>query len=67
MAWAMPLVEDAGFEIVATVHDELICEAPDDPEFSASYLSRLLATVPKWAAGMPLAAAGFESPRYRKD
>lgn len=55
-----------GFEIVLTIHDEVICEAPDEPEFSASKLSELLATVPPWAEGLPLAAAGFETYRYRK-
>lgn len=67
MAANMPLIEAAGYEIVLTVHDEVICEAPDSPEFNAEHLSALLATVPKWATGMPLAAGGFEAYRYRKD
>lgn len=55
-----------GFKIILTVHDEVICEAPDRPEFNPAQLSSLLATVPPWAEGLPLAAAGFESYRYRK-
>lgn len=66
MAHAMPLAETAGYEIVLTVHDELITEAPDSEEFNVEALSSILATVPKWAEGIPLAAAGFESYRYRK-
>lgn len=63
----MPLIEEAGYEIALTVHDEVITEAPDSPEFNADHLSTLLSTNPAWAAGLPLAAAGFETYRYRKD
>lgn len=64
---AMPGIEDAGYSIVLHVHDEVITEAPDTPEFNAEHLSSLLATNPSWAPDIPLAAAGFESYRYRKD
>ena len=67
MAHAMPLIEDAGYQIVLTVHDEVICEAPDSPEFNPDHLASLLAANPPWAPDMPLAAAGFETDRYRKD
>jgi len=63
----MPLIESAGFEIVLTVHDEVITEAPDHPDFNADHLAGLMATNPTWADGLPLAAAGFEAYRYRKD
>ena len=66
MAANMQPAEDAGYEIVLTVHDEIVCEAPDTPEYNHEHLSSILATVPSWALGMPLAAAGFESYRYRK-
>jgi DNA polymerase len=66
MAAAMPNVEKAGFQIVLSVHDELVCEAPDSEEFSVKQLSDCLATNPPWASGLPLAAAGFECARYRK-
>ena len=59
-------VENAGYEIVLEVHDELITEVPDTEEFNVGRLSELLATNPPWAQGMPLAAAGFETYRYRK-
>lgn len=67
MAWAMPNIEDTGFRIVLTVHDEIITEAPDTPEYSHDYLSKILSTPPLWADGLPLAAAGFEAYRYKKD
>lgn len=63
----MPLVEAAGYEIVLTVHDEIIAEAPDTPEFNAEHLASILSAHPPWAEGLPLAATGFETYRYRKD
>ncbi|MDR5772105.1 MULTISPECIES: DNA polymerase I [unclassified Caballeronia] len=63
----MPLVEDAGYEIVLSIHDELITEAPAREEFSDRHLSELISTVPEWAQGIPLSAGGFEATRYRKD
>jgi DNA polymerase len=62
----MPAIEAAGYQIVLTVHDEVITEAPDSGEFNAKHLSSLLAANPLWAPDMPLAAAGFETYRYRK-
>lgn len=67
MAHNMPAIEAAGYQIVLSVHDELICEAPDSDEFNATHLSNLLSSNPPWAPDMPLAAGGFEAYRYRKD
>lgn len=61
-------IEDAGYDILLTVHDELITQADDAPElFSEEDLSMRLARNPEWAMDMPLAAGGFEAYRYRKD
>jgi DNA polymerase len=59
-------IEDAGYEIVLTVHDEIICETPDSPEFNAEHLAKLMSAGTGWSEGLPLAAAGFECYRYRK-
>ena len=67
MATNMPLIEAAGYQIVLTVHDEVICEAPDTDDFNPEHLASLLAANPTWAPDMPLAAAGFETYRYKKD
>jgi DNA polymerase len=64
---SMPYIEAAGYEICLHVHDELITETPDIEEFSAEHLSQLMADNPPWAEGLPLAAAGFESRRYKKE
>jgi DNA polymerase bacteriophage-type len=44
----------------------LVTEAPDDARFNAKGLSTILATVPPWAPGLPLAAKGYENHRYKK-
>lgn len=67
MAHNMPAIEARGYQIVLSVHDELICETPDSDEFNHEELATLLATNPPWAQSMPLAAAGFEAYRYKKD
>lgn len=67
LATAMPHIQKAGYQIVLTVHDEIIAEADDTDEFNVDELSALMATNPTWAAGLPLAAAGFETYRYKKD
>ncbi len=63
----MPRIESAGYELVLSVHDELIAEAPDTDAFTGDALAGLMSTVPGWAEGLPLAAAGFHDYRYRKD
>lgn len=60
-------IEDAGYEFALTVHDEDITYAPDVPWYSVDDLSRRIATPPPWCVEIPLAAAGFETDRYRKD
>lgn len=67
MAANMPECEARGYEIVLTVHDEIISETPDEDTYSAEGLAGIMATVPDWAPGMPLAAAGFEAYRYKKE
>ncbi|PWY11261.1 DNA polymerase [Citrobacter koseri] len=67
LAGNMPLIENAGYSIVLTVHDEVICEAPDTDDFNDKALSALLSTNPEWAPDIPLNAGGFEAYHYRKD
>lgn len=66
MAHNMAAIEAAGYQIVLTVHDEIVAEAQDDPCYNPEHLAALLCAPPPWAPDMPLAAAGFESYRYKK-
>jgi DNA polymerase len=63
----MPRIEAAGYEILVSIHDELLTETPDTDAYSSGDLAALMSTVPEWAGGLPLAAAGFEAYRYRKE
>lgn len=67
LAHNMQPIEDAGYKIVLSVHDELLTETPDTEDYSHEELAALMSVVPPWATGLPLAAAGFETTRYRKD
>ncbi len=67
MFYNMPRIEEERYSIRVRIHDELITYAPDGLLYGPKHLSKLLATVPAWAPGLPLAAAGFEGYRYRKD
>jgi DNA polymerase len=67
LASNMPDIDGAGYPIVLTVHDELLTEPEDKPEFNSQALASMMSQVPDWAPGLPLAAAGFDTYRYRKD
>ena len=66
LAYAMINVEGGGYPIVLSVHDELVCETPDAPEYNVAELERLMCELPEWAEGFPLVAEGQELKRYAK-
>lgn len=67
MAFGMVRAEAQGYQIVLTVHDELITETPNTSDFNANGLSAQMRCRSLWAEGLPLAATGYESKRYRKE
>lgn len=66
LANALLNVEANGYPIVLHVHDEIICETPDLPEYNVVELERLMCELPEWAEGFPLVAEGAEMKRYAK-
>ena len=66
LANALLNVEANGYPIVLHVHDEIICETPDLPEYNVAELERLMCELPEWAEGFPLVAEGAELKRYAK-
>lgn len=66
LAYAMINVEGGGYPIVLSVHDELVCETPDTPEYTVAELEKLMCALPEWADGFPLVAEGQELKRYAK-
>lgn len=66
LAYAMINVEHGGYPIVLSVHDELVCETPDTPDYTVPELEKLMCALPEWAEGFPLVAEGSEMYRYAK-
>lgn len=59
--------EKEGFNPILSVHDEIVCEPPQDWSYcNDAKLSRVMCESSPWTAGMPLAAKGFQGKRYRK-
>ena len=63
---AMRRVEQAGFDIVAHVHDEMIVEVPNGVS-SVEEICGIMSIPPEWCADLPLRADGYECRFYRKD
>lgn len=63
MVEAMLRLEDARYEAVLTIHDEIITEKEqgDVAEFET-----LMSTLPDWAEGLPVAVEGWKGLRYLK-
>lgn len=57
----------AGYQIDFHVHDEVIMEVPENAEKNLDEAIKLMCTLPAWADGLPLNAAGFEGHYYMKD
>lgn len=64
MADAMIRLEQVGHRPLFTVHDEIVCsvESPDD----LKAVEEIMCDTPAWAAGLPVAAEGEISYRYKK-
>lgn len=54
------------YPVVFHVHDEVICEVPQESG-DINKLNELLAITPEWCSDLPLKAAGFETMFYMKD
>lgn len=68
LANALVNLDREGEEVVAHVHDEVICQG----NISVERLAKLMGSggseyAPRWAVGLPLAAEGYYCRRYRKD
>ena len=73
MAWAMLRVEDEGFKILLSVHDELVTEIPEETPWKnpVERLEQLMSKIPDWGhdpviGQIPISAEGWSGFRYRK-
>lgn len=64
LTFGMHQVDRAGHRIVMHVHDEIVVETATA---TVDEICELMATVPDWAAGLPLAADGYSCDFYMKD
>lgn len=62
MAEGMLALDENGFDVVGTVHDEFIIEGAKDLD----YVQSIVCTPPSWCPDMPIAAEGGHLHRYSK-
>ena len=65
LAHVMVQCEKADIPIVFHVHDEVICEVPDESYLKV--LEDIFSHGPEWAKGLPLKGAGYCTKYYMKD
>jgi len=67
LAFAMIELERAGYEVINSIHDEVLLLVEEQSAESAlDDVVRIMTTPPTWAPDFPLAAEGWFGKRYRK-
>lgn len=66
LADGMLRLDRKGYELILSVHDEIICEQPYEKWESTEDVVRIMKAPVSWAPGLPLNADGFESKYYKK-
>ena len=65
LATSMLTVEELGYSVVLTVHDEIVSETAEDFG-SVEEFNKAICILPTWASGLPLMAESWKGYRYRK-
>lgn len=61
-------LDEAGFNITMHVHDEIVCEVPEqDSEKYLKEIERIMSVPIDWADDLNLTADGYVTPFYKKD
>ena len=63
---AMFRAEEAGYPIILSVYDEIVCEVPNDHGSLEEFVSIMEGPLPEWAADWPIKADAWEGQRYKK-
>ena len=67
LAVAMLNLEKAGYEVINSIHDEvLLLVEEQNGESALAEVIKIMTTPPEWAPDFPLAAEGWIGKRYRK-
>lgn len=67
LAGALARLEEAGFEVIFSIHDEIVIDTPQEIEDSLDRVAAIMTVIPPWAEGLPLNAAGWRGPYFIKD
>lgn len=67
LAGALARLEKAGFEVIFSIHDEIVIDTPQEIEDSLDRVAAIMTVIPPWAEGLPLNAAGWRGPYFIKD
>lgn len=64
---AMFRVENAGYPVILTVHDEIVSEVDEDrSDLNEDDFAQLMSVLPQWADGLPVSVGAWEDTRYVK-
>ena len=63
---AMLNLKKAGYDIILTVHDEIIAEIIKGGQQSLFEFEKIMSQTPSWAKGLPIAVEGTQCQRYGK-
>lgn len=67
MVHAMFNVEDAGYPVILTVHDEIVSEVDEYAEdLNDKNFADIMSVLPDWAYGLPVSVGAWEDVRYVK-
>lgn len=67
LAEAMLALDDEGFTLLTTVHDEVVCEELIDGQRDVHLAEEIMGRPIPWAKGLPLRGDGFETAYYMKE
>lgn len=67
LAVTMTRVSEMGYQIVMSVHDEIIVDVPLEDKKALDTILRVMSREMPWAPGLPLKGDGYETLYYKKD
>ena len=63
----MMRVSQLGYQIVMSVHDEIIVDVPIEDKSALKKILDIMADEIPWAQGLPLKGDGYETAYYKKE